>query len=118
MSKIVLSGTLEGISTRHDKTFKIVFGAQEIDKSHVSELFEMVNNYCKILISDTNISAPEEILIDEVKIQDGRKLKTKSQRLRAVLFRYFEQVKPDVEFEKFYDEKMEALIEHFKSKLE
>src|SRR3990172_7788089 len=118
MAKIILDGVLEKLSTLADGSVKIHFNTQELDNSNAATLFQFRGKYVKFLISDTNISSPEEILIDEVKIQDGRKLKTKSQRLRAVLFRYFEQVKPDVEFEKFYEEKMESLIEHFKSKLE
>lgn len=40
--------------------------------------------------------------------------KSPSERLRAVYYQLYQQEKPNKEFEEFYTEKMELLIEHYK----
>lgn len=44
--------------------------------------------------------------------------KTASQRLRGVLFKYWESLGSNGEFEEFYQEKMEVFIAHVKTKLD
>lgn len=118
MAKIILGATVEHISTRQDNSFKVVIGANEIDKSQVSELFDMRNKYCKVFISDNNISELEEKLIDEQRLVSGKKVKTKSQRMRSVLFKLHESQGGIPEnFDAFYDEKMESMIEQIKGRL-
>jgi hypothetical protein len=117
--KIVLSSILENISTRSDGSVKLTLGTQEMDESNAASLFGLRNKFVKVLISDSNITPLEEKLIDETKILDGKKVKTKSQRLRAVFFKLHQQEGGTEEnFDAFYDEKMERLIEQIKSKLE
>lgn len=115
--KLVLSGTVENISTRNDGTLKFTIGSHEVDSSQAGSLFQLRNKYIKCLLSDTNISPIEQSLIDEEVIKDGRKIKSKAQRLRAVLFKLHEQTQTSQTFDEFYNERMEGLIEHFKSKL-
>lgn len=116
--KIIIDGILEKLSTLNDGSVKLSICTQEMDSSNGAQIFQLRGKYIKILLSDSNISEPEQLLIDEAKIQDGRKVKTKSQRLRGVLFRLHEQTIPDTDFELFYNEKMEAIIEHYKQKLQ
>lgn len=118
MSKIVLGIIMEGISTRSDGSFKIVLSTQEIDKTQVSDLFSFVNKYSKAMFSDTNISPLEEKMIDETVMQDGKKVKTKSQRLRAILFRVHEHSGSELDFNTWYDNEMDVIISHFKKKLD
>jgi len=116
--KIILAGVLENLSTRNDGSIKLVFATQEMDSSTAGQVFQFRNKFCKVLISDSNITPLEEKLIDEETIVDGKKVKTQSQRLRAVLFRLHEQQAPQVDFDTWYKEKMEQIIEHYKTKLE
>lgn len=118
MSKIVLGAIVEGLSTRNDGSFKIVIGTQEIDKSHVGELFGLTNKFCKVLITDNNISPIEEELIDATEMKSGKKSKSQSQRLRSVLFRVHEQQKPAIEFDDWYKSELERIIDHYKAKLD
>lgn len=119
MSKILFSALIEGISTRQDNTFKIILGANEMDKSQVADLFDLRNQFTKVFISSNNISEMEERLIDEQHLQDGKKVKTKSQRLRASLYRLHESEGGTKEtFDDFYSERMERLIEQVKQKIE
>ena len=116
--KLIISATVEGISTRQDGTVSIKIGSQELDSSHAANLFEFRNKFVKVLISDNGITAPEEALINETKLQDGRKIKTKSARLRATLFRVWEANGMEGEFDAYYNTELEKLIDHYKKKLE
>lgn len=117
--KIVLTGLLENISTRQDGSVKLTIGSQEMDSTEAGNLFVLRNKFLKVLLSDNNISPMEETLIDEQKLKDGKKVKTKSQRLRAVLYVYAkESGKPEEEFEGFYEEQMDKFINHIKRKID
>jgi hypothetical protein len=117
MSKIVLGAVVEGISTRSDGSFKIVVGTQEIDRSQVADLFALTNRFCKVLITDRNISPIEEQLVENERIHGGKKAKTPAQRLRSVMFRIHEQQGLSQEFDQFYGNEMERLIDQYKQSL-
>lgn len=116
--KLVLSTTVEGIQTRQDGTLKVVLATQEIDPSQGATLLGMRNKFIKVLLSDTNITEMEEKIINEEIIQDGRKVKTQSQRLRAVIYRIWETTTQTQDFDAYYKSEMERIIEHFKTKLD
>ncbi len=116
--KLVLSTTVEGIQTRQDGTLKIVLGTQEIDPSQGATLLGMRNKYVKVLLSDTNITSMEENILNEEVIQDGRKVKTQSQRLRAVLYRVWETTTQTQDFDGWYKAETERVIDHYKTKLD
>lgn len=119
MSKIILDGILESIATRVDGSVRVTFGTQTIDPSYAANLFALRGQYCKALFSDTNVTPMEEKLINEEVIKDGRKIKTKSQKLRAIIYILYEQEKPEgIEFTDYYDGIMNKLIDHYKSKLD
>lgn len=114
--KIITEGLLEGISTRVDGSIAFKFATQELDPQHAADLFRMRHKYCKILLSDSNISSLEAELVDSAKLV-GNKKKTPSQRLRAVMFLINEQEKFYPDFENYYNQEMEKLITHYKTKL-
>ena len=117
--KLVLESTIESISSRVDGTVAVKIGTQELDSTAAGNLFQLRGKYVKILISDSNITKMEEELVDSTPLVSGKKNKSKSQRLRNVLFLLNKQNGGDEEsFDAFYDSKMERLIEHYKSKLE
>lgn len=116
--KIVFTAILENISTRTDNSVKLTLGSQEMDSSNAAQMFELRNKFVKILISDNNISPLEDKLLDELKLKDGKKVKTHSQRLRAVLYRQWEQENTGIDFDTYYGNKMDAAIESVKSKLD
>lgn len=116
--KLILTGTIESISTRQDGTVKFVVGTQEMGSDDAGKLFEFRRQFIKCLITTDNISPLEEKMIVETSIVDGKRVKTKSQRLRAVLFVLYEQSGLTIDFDDFYNTEMERLIEGIKSKLE
>lgn len=112
--KIILDGVIEGISTRNDGSVKLSIGTQELDSSKAGDLFQLRNKYVKILLSDSNISALEEKLVDEEKVQGGKKAKSPQQRLRSVMFRVHEQQGISQEFDQWYKTEVENLIDRYK----
>lgn len=117
--KIILESILETISTRVDGTLKLTLSTQEIDSSKAGELFQLRGKFCKVLLSDSNITKLEEELVDSTPLASGKKNKSASQRLRAVLFRLNEANGGNEEtFEQFYKSELERIIEHYKAKLE
>jgi len=115
--KLVIESIVEGISTRQDGSVAIKLATQEMDSTNAASLFSFRNKYVKVLISDSNISAIEEEMVDATKLAAVKKGKTPSQRLRAVLFVQSQQLNVD-NFEAYYLEKMNEIIEGIKSKLE
>lgn len=116
--KIILEGIIETLKTRQDGSVTVAFSTQELDSSKGGELFQLRGKYCKALFSDTNITALEEDLVDKTQIAKTGKNKSKAQRLRAVLYRCWEQSGLSIEFDAYYDSEMERLIEIKKSTLE
>jgi hypothetical protein len=115
--KLILPGTIEGISTRQDGTIKIVLGTQELDSALAGNLFQLRNKYVKCLLSDSNITDLEASLIDSEPIKNGKKVKSPSQRLRAVLFKVHEDQRIPTPFDDWYNNEMERLIDHYKNSL-
>lgn len=114
MSKIVLDGVLTAISTLNDGSVKIVFVTQELDNSKAADVFAMRNKYCKVMYTDTNISPVEERMIEEVAIPDGKKIKSRAQRLRAALYVAWESQGLEIDFEQYYATHMDNLINEAK----
>jgi hypothetical protein len=117
--KIILSATIEGISTRVDNTIAIKLGTQELDPAMCGQLFQLRNKLVKVLLSDSNITKLEEDLVDAENIAQVKKGKSPSQRFRSVLFLVNKsQGGTDEMFEQFYATELEKLIEHYKKKLD
>lgn len=116
--KLTLSGELENFTTRADGTVKLVIGTQEVDAELGGKLFDLRRKFIKVLLSDTKIEAIEEKMLDELKLHDTTKAKTKSQMLRSVLWLLHKQGGGDQDFNDFYDEKMDKIIQQIKDRLE
>ncbi len=115
---IVLNATVENLSTRADRTVKIVIGTQENVKA--AELFALQGQLVTVGIS-TNGLKPDEIELlrtSKFEIDDIPDGKSPSQRLRNTLFRNWEQANGGYsDFNLYYLNKMETIINHYKSKL-
>lgn len=114
--KIILEAQIDTIASKVDGTVSIKIGTQELDKNSAGDLFGLRGKHVKVLVSDSNITQMEAELVDNTQLVSGKKHKTESQRLRGVFFLLAQQ--KDVDFEQFYKEQMNILIEHFKAKLD
>lgn len=108
---------IEQVATRADRTLKIVLGCQEMSPNDGGQILSLVHQLATVYISPSEISSKEIAQVDLVEPEFSGK--TPSQRLRNTLFVAFTQ-NPDgfKSFDEYYRNKMEAMIEHFKSKLE
>ncbi len=116
---IILNAQVEGIQSRKDSTLKITLGTQELKEG--SKVFELQNRLCTVGISPNEDLTPEDIkLLQESKlnIDDVPNSKSQSQRLRNVLFILWQQGNGGYEdFNLFYQNRMDKLINSVKSKL-
>ncbi len=109
---------LETIATRQDGSLKFTCGTQEIDPSQAGNLLQLRGKFIKILLSDNNISSIEEKLIDEEQMTGGKKAKSVSQRLRAIMFIVHREQGLTIDFDVWYKNEIEVLISKYKEVLD
>jgi len=116
---IILPATLEGVTTRKDKTLRLTFGTQELPPTEAGKVMAMANSYCFLSIKPETFTATEKELLEQMKADQMTNTgKTPSQRLRATLYVLFTQNNEGFDkFDSFYIYKIEQMIDHFKSKL-
>jgi len=107
-SEVILSS----IRTRSDNSVGLSFSTPELASDEVLAFLELRNRNLKMLLQPMDGEAVE---LKEVKSELDEK--TPAQRARAVLFLLWKQQNEAVEFETFYRQKMNAIIEQLKSKL-
>jgi hypothetical protein len=115
---IKLSGIIEGISTRKDKTLKLSIGTNELSPEDAANIFQMNQQFCYIALKHEPFFKIEEDILNDLKT-DFPDAKTPSQRLRNILYRLF--VSNDEgykDFQTYYISKLETIISHYKSKLD
>lgn len=119
MTGILIPAIIESISTRADGTVKITIGTQELSQGKAGELFALTRKIAMIYISPKETVDQKEIdQVDKID-PDFTNTKTQSQRLRAVLFKMWDQnTEGFKDFDTFYKSKTDVIIEHFKSKLQ
>jgi hypothetical protein len=118
MGKILLGVTLQSISSLKDGSFKIVMETNEISKQEVGDLYELRNTFCKLLLSSNNISPLQEQLIDAEVLPDGRRIKSRSAKLRATMFVWFTKSgHAEEDFDAWYSDEMDKMIAEYKSKI-
>lgn len=96
-----------------DKTMNVRFNTNEATSEELAIWDSFAGMTGWLLFAPDNIQ-DEDIPQEDTEFQT----KTPSQRLRGVLFRYFEQQGSNGEFNDFYKTQMETIINHFKSKLD
>tara|TARA_R110000796_G_scaffold218540_1_gene334464 strand:+ start:44 stop:400 length:357 start_codon:yes stop_codon:yes gene_type:complete len=118
MSNLLRAVTFDRANRKKDKSVSLTFITQT---EQTSEEFMQMDS----LLSDSgalffksngNLSKEEIKALDGVEIENEGK--TKSQRLRNVLFVYHKQLESTVDFKDFYATEVEKIIEHYKSKLD
>lgn len=116
---IVFGAIIDGVATRKDKTLTVRIGTQELSGETAGELFGLQNALVFVAIKVEDFGKEEIEALERLKadaMADSRK--TESQRLRAVLYKLWQQ-NPEgyKDSNSHYIAKMEAIIEHLKKKL-
>ena len=115
---ILIPAIFEGSRDLKDKSKKLFFQTPEITPVQASDLQTCVQQYVYLAIKAEPFMKDQLEVINDIKTDFNDTGKSYSQRLRATLYRNWEQSSEGYkDFNLYYAFKMEGLINHFKSKL-
>lgn len=120
-SMLMIPCSIENVSTRKDKTLKVVIETQEISPDKIAQLMTMwVNGYGIMCFKGEQFSHDEQDLINSIKLSaEELGAKTPSERLRNTLYVLFrENPKGFQTFDSFYLNHMEEIINMIKRRLD
>jgi|TARA_R100000482_G_scaffold20280_2_gene5891 hypothetical protein len=125
---IVFEGGVDNIRTLADNSLRVSLGTPELSPETVGNLYSILKQPGFVVLSTQPISQKQIDAVEAASIDMEFDTKTPAQRMRAVLYRLWEQTSPKekneegttqyVEFELFYKRKMNEIINHLKSKLD
>ncbi len=116
---IVLPAILEGIRSLKDKTYKLTFETNELTPEQFSAIGASIQTFGYLAFKQDPFKQKEKDMLETIEAEYEDTGKTKSQRLRGVLYRNWEQQPEGYEvFDDYYNHHMEKIITHFKSKLD
>jgi hypothetical protein len=117
---ILLPSQIEGISTRADRTLKIVLSTQELPPNEAGRLFGLNQRMAYVGIKEEAFQESEEQMLEGLSVEAGEhKNRTPSQRLRAILYVCWKEDNDGhPSFDTYYAQKIEQIIQHFKNKLD
>jgi len=119
MKTFVFEGQIDGYRGLADRSMKIsIITSSEVAPDLVAKVSEATRNSCVIAISPQPFSPSDIDAIENTKLDVDSGGKTPGQRLRAILFRMWEQNNERYDtFFDYYNAHMEKLINHYKAKL-
>jgi len=131
---VLFEGGVEKISTLADGSLRVHIGTPELSNETMVSLFQMNRKTGYVLLSPYPVNEDQKNAVEkaaEVVEHESTEFgnKTPSQRLRSVLYVYWEktqpkQINPDsgnielVEFDLFYKREINKIVEHYKTKLD
>ena len=119
---VIFEGGINKVSTLSDGTLSINIHTQELPDETMMRVFSLRKCPGMVLISSDDISKAEQEGVEKFTTDfEVGKTKTASQRLRAVLYRVWEQEgqpRGYKDFPVFYESQMERIINKYKSTLE
>jgi len=115
---LIINTILENITSRKDSTWKLTFGTQELTPDQVKELTLALNNFVFMALKVAKFRTAEMKALENLDVDYEDNKKSQSQRIRAVLFKLWDQDKEGYDdFEMYYRNKTEKYIEHLKTKI-
>lgn len=116
---LVIAGLMESYRSLKDKTLKITFETNEPTGEQLVQIAGCMGDFGFLAFKKDAFNKKEIELLDTLKSDFEETGKSKSQRLRGVLYRSWEQESKGYEvFDDYYNHQMERLINHFKDNLE
>jgi len=112
MKKIQCHSIITGIRARVDGSLGLTLSTPELSADEKVAFMELQNIDCRTLIE------PLGEKLDLIEVKGETETKTSSQRLRGVMYVWYEQLGKQGEFEDFYKSKMNNIIEQIKQKLD
>ena len=116
---VIFEGGVNKVSTLADGTLSINIHTQELPEETMMRVFSLRKSPGMVLISSDDISKAEVEEVEKFTTDfEVGKTKTASQRLRAVLYRVWEQGDQNYDFVLWYESQMERIINKYKTTLE
>lgn len=116
MNGILFPAVIGGIRSLKDGSLSITFEIQELSPGKTGDVFSLRNKIAYVYVSERQIENSEAKMVDA--LDPELKGKTPGQRLRAVLYRCWEQDNEGYkDSESYYRAKMETIIATYKANL-
>lgn len=117
---VTIAVEIGAIRTMKDGSVSLTVHTPEVNATQAAELFGLRNKVAFAYISPREVTANEKAIMDSLDVE--LKGKTPGQRLRNVLYVYWERNhKHDAiipkSFEEYYKQRMESIIEGIKQEL-
>ena len=110
---------LESWRSLKDKSYKITYESFELTPEQVAGINANLGKAGFVAFKEEPFKEKEKEFIDTLESDFDDQQKTPSKRLRAVLYRNWEQNKEGYEdFQLYYNFKLEKIITHYKNKLD
>lgn len=119
MKTYQIAAGLHSFRSLADRSLRLTFETSELSPEQMANVHYSLNKVGFLAFAPDPFATAELDEIDKLKVEFTDTGKPPSQRLRAVLYRLWEQ-KPEgyKTFNDFYVSKMETFIEHLKGRLE
>ena len=115
---VIFEGGVNKVSTLADGTLSINIHTQELPEETMMRLFKLRKKAGMILISSDSINKQEVEEVEKFTSDFEVGGKTPSQRLRAVLYRVWEQTEQTYDFPIWYESQLERIINKYKATLD
>ena len=119
MSKLlIISAYLDSFRSLKDKTLKLVFETNEPTPEQLKDIAGILQSFGYLAFSKDNFKQEQINILENTKCEYEDKSKSKSNRLRSVLYIYWKQENKGYDvFDDFYNYHMEKFIAHVKTLL-
>ena len=119
MSKLfIIPATLQTFQSLKDRTLKLIFETGEPTPDQMAGVQYVLQTYGWLAFKPDELKEKEKDFLKDLKSDYDDTGKSKGQRLRAVLYRNWEQDNEGYDtFTLYYEARMEKIIRHFKDKL-
>ena len=119
MSKILCPAIFDGYTRRKDRSVSLRFITQEKTSSEIMDIDATLDQFGILYFrGEEKMNADEIEELDSIDLDVYDEPKSQSQRLRNVLYILWKQEGERGDFKKFYKQKTEEIIQHFKNKLD
>ena len=116
---VVFEGGVNKVSTLADGSMSINIHTQELNDDTMTRIFALRKTPGMVLISSDDITQAEvDVVENYTSDYEVGKTKTSSQRLRAVLYRVWEQGDQKYDFPIWYESQMDRIINKYKTTLD
>jgi hypothetical protein len=115
---ITIPAILESMRSLKDRTYKLTFETNELTPAQLAEVGSNIQQAGYLAFNKDVFTTEMLDAMKAAKVDYDDPTKTRSQRLRSVLFVYFKQEPMSFNtFEDFYNYHLEKFIDHVKTKL-